>query len=116
MDAMVRSAWPGNVRQLENEIRRAVALCRDGVIERDLLSPEVLEERTAAPAGSGGQVLEAGRSLRDLVEDLEVRVLREVLDRERGNITRAAEALGLSRLGLRKKMRRYAIARDGSEG
>ena len=114
MDALVGYDWPGNVRQLENEIRRAVALCRAGVVDRSLLSREVLEARAVAGAGDGASCLPAGRSLRDLVEDLEVRVLREVLERERANITRTAEALGLSRLGLRKKMRRYGITRDGA--
>jgi DNA-binding NtrC family response regulator len=116
MDALVGCDWPGNVRQLENEIRRAVALSRGGVVLRDVLSREVLEARGAlrgeATGGAAG-ALPAGRSLRSLVEELEVRVLREVLDRERCNITRTAEALGLSRLGLRKKMRRYGLAREG---
>ena len=112
MDALIAYDWPGNVRQLENEVRRAVALCRGGRIERAALSREVLDGPGHAGARLGGPHLPEGRSLRDLVEELEVRVVREVLDRERGNITRAAEALGLSRLGLRKKMRRYGLTRD----
>jgi two-component system response regulator HupR/HoxA len=57
-----------------------------------------------------------GRNLRSLVEELEVQVVRAVLDREVGNITRTARALGLSRLGLRKKMQRYGLSRPGRTG
>jgi two-component system response regulator HupR/HoxA len=113
MDVLVDYDWPGNVRQLENEVRRAVALCRGGRVERALLSREVLDgPRSASPQGAPAS-LTPGRSLRDLVEELEVRVLREVLERESANVTRTAAALGLSRLGLRKKMRRYGLSRDG---
>jgi two-component system response regulator HupR/HoxA len=114
MDALVAYDWPGNVRQLENEVRRAVALGRGGTVERSGLSREVLDGPRDPAAGPGAADLVAGRSLRDLVEELEIRVLREVLEREQGNITRTAAALGLSRLGLRKKMRRYGLARDGA--
>ncbi|MCE9634149.1 MAG: sigma-54-dependent Fis family transcriptional regulator [Planctomycetes bacterium] len=112
MDAFVAYDWPGNVRQLENEVRRAVALCRGGVIDRAALSKDLLDGPRDATAAAAGASLTAGRSLRDLVEDLETRVVREVIEREHGNITRAAEALGLSRLGLRKKLRRYGLVRD----
>jgi DNA-binding NtrC family response regulator len=109
LNALVRYQWPGNVRQLENEIRRAVALC-SGQIEVDVLSPEVRDGRASVPEllVDPTSRLE-GRDLRSLVEELEVRVVRAMLERENGNITRTARALGLSRLGLRKKMQRYGL-------
>jgi DNA-binding NtrC family response regulator len=108
LDALVRYSWPGNIRQLENEIRRAAALSR-GAIEPEVLSREILDPVAAlaeAPPAQDGAV---GRNLKALVEDLEIRVVRRVMEREGGNISRASRTLGLSRLGLRKKLRRYKL-------
>ena len=107
--ALVRYSWPGNIRQLENEIRRAAALSR-GTIEVEGLSREILDPVAALAEAPAGQSPSAeGRDLKDLVEELETRVVRRMLEREGWNITRAARALGLSRLGLRKKLRRYKL-------
>jgi DNA-binding NtrC family response regulator len=109
LETLVRHSWPGNIRQLDNELRRAAALSR-GTIDVDALSQEILD-----PIGALADVpLEhdpkgTPRNLKSLVEELEMRVVRRVLDRESGNISRSARALGLSRLGLRKKLRRYKM-------
>jgi len=97
--------WPGNVRALENELHRAAALCADRITVSDL-SPHVAGESEAAFT-----TLEDpdSLSLRPRVERLERALLREALSRSGGNQTRAAEALGLSRFGLQKKLRRYQI-------
>jgi len=108
LDALVRYDWPGNIRQLDNELRRAAALSR-GLVDLDSLSEEVRENRSSRPADPSSLGLD-GRDLRALVEELEVRVVGAVLEREAGNITRAARALGLSRLGLRKKAQRLGLA------
>ena len=108
IEALVRFSWPGNIRQLENEIRRAAALSR-GAIEAEALSREILDPVAVlaeAPPAQDGAV---NRDLKSLVEDLEIRVVRRVMEREGGNISRASRALGLSRLGLRKKLRRYKL-------
>jgi two-component system response regulator HupR/HoxA len=55
---------------------------------------------------------ESGGSLKDMVENVEKRKIVEAMERTKGNKSRAAEMLGLSRLGLRKKMERYGIASD----
>jgi DNA-binding NtrC family response regulator len=107
--ALVRYPWPGNVRQLDNELRRSAALSR-GLIDVDELSREILDPLAALAESPPGQPVPVeGRDLKALVEDLELRVVRRMLDREGGNISRTARALGLSRLGLRKKLRRYKL-------
>jgi DNA-binding NtrC family response regulator len=112
LDALLRHDWPGNIRELQNEVRRAAALSR-GLIDVDVLSPEVRESRPGIADILRDPVTHLdGRDLRSLVEELELRVLRAVLEREHGNITRTAAALGLSRLGLRKKMQRYGLSRE----
>jgi len=111
LDALFRHDWPGNIRELQNEIRRAGALSR-GIIDLDILSDEVRVSRPGVPEIIQDPMAHLeGRDLRSLVEELEVQVVRAVLDREGWNITRAARALGLSRLGLRKKVQRYGLSR-----
>jgi DNA-binding NtrC family response regulator len=109
LEALVRHTWPGNIRQLENELRRAAALSK-GAIDLDGLSREILDPVAAlAEAPPGEAISSEPRDLKALVEELETRVVRRMLDREGGNISRTARALGLSRLGLRKKLRRYKL-------
>jgi transcriptional regulator with GAF, ATPase, and Fis domain len=91
--------WPGNVRQLENEVRRAVVLA-DRTIDETVLSEDIV--RSKATAVGGG-------TLRARIDELETEAVRDALRRTRGNQTRAAALLGLSRFGLQKMMRRLAI-------
>jgi two-component system response regulator HupR/HoxA len=108
--------WPGNVREMQNEIQRLVVHCDDAVIGLDALTPHILRSRDpddgahAAPTMDGPS---AGRTLRHRVEALEVAVLREALTRHRWNRTLAAEELGLSRVGLRAKIERYGLSSSG---
>jgi transcriptional regulator with GAF, ATPase, and Fis domain len=103
MDRLVAFPWPGNVRQLENEIRRAVVLAEGGEIDVSDLSPDVARGGPGAPRGSG-------LDLRTRVDALERELLTEALSRTRGNQTRAAELLGLSRFGLQKMMKRLGLS------
>jgi serine/threonine-protein kinase PknK len=93
--------WPGNVRQLENEVRRALVLADDR-IDLAELSPELRGE--AGPSG-----IDAGLLLRPKVDALEAKLVRQALEQTRGNQTKAAELLGLSRFGLQKMMQRLSI-------
>ena len=104
---MRRYAWPGNVRELQNEIGRVVALYGElPRLERWMLSAALYEESDdGLPAGL------AGLTLQEAQEDLERRMIRQVLARFRGNRSRSARALGLSRQGLLKKLKRLGLER-----
>jgi transcriptional regulator with GAF, ATPase, and Fis domain/tetratricopeptide (TPR) repeat protein/predicted Ser/Thr protein kinase len=95
-------AWPGNIRELENEVKRATALS-DERITRDDLSPQILE---GAAVGDPGK--ESG-TLKAKVEQAEKVEIQRALEEAKGNQTRAAKALGISRVWLRKKMERYGL-------
>lgn len=102
--ALHAHAWPGNIRELENVIERAVLLSDGSTITVSDL-PEGVEPGPAGPASLRDQV-------RDATRDLERRAIVEALDGTHGNVTHAAERLGLSRRGLQLKMRELEISRD----
>jgi two-component system, NtrC family, response regulator HupR/HoxA len=107
MEALSKYEWPGNVRELHNEIQRMVALSdTDEPLPASLLSPRILASRRPT------QCVVAGSSLKTRVEALEREMIEDALLRLDGNISRAAEELGLSRVGLRNKIERYHIERD----
>jgi two-component system response regulator HupR/HoxA len=107
LDMLIRAPWPGNVRQLANEVRRAVYRCPDGLaISSEMLSIEVVAQWHATEVTANGDL-----DLRSRVADLERQLIRTALERTRWNKAAAARLLGLTRQGLRQKM-----ARLGMEG
>ena len=107
-------AFPGNVRELENEIRRTVATVENGeFITVQHLSAEIARARPRADRAGHPVVLD-GHTLKDRVEQLEVALVRAALDQHHWNHTRAADELGLSRVGLNNKLKRYGIERRES--
>jgi transcriptional regulator with PAS, ATPase and Fis domain len=107
MDALSSFAWPGNVRQLENEVRRALVLA-DDTIKLEHLSRDI--GQAAHPKRAGEEF-----DLRGRVDALEADLVRAALRRTDGNQTRAAELLGLSRFGLQKMMKRLEIRQERSD-
>lgn len=114
LDLMVVYEWPGNVRQLCNELRRIVAYSESGTIATpDMLSQEIARATHRIPAvavpSKTSQIhapVPVGETLAEAVEDLERRMIQDALRRSDGNIARAAKELGLSRKGLYLKMDR----------
>jgi two-component system response regulator HupR/HoxA len=111
--------WPGNVRQLCNEIQRIVARAEDGtLITPDHLSPEL--KRISAPISLPAEVSPFGANsitlsgphttLADAMAELERRMIADSLRRHKGNISRAARELGLTRRGLYLKLQRYSLS------
>jgi len=107
---LVLAPWPGNVRQLRNEVMRMAACARSGVIgEEDLEGlPGAPSENTAAVAVPAARP--PATSLKNAVEELERGMIQQALAETRNNQQQAARLLGLSRQGLINKMKRYAPA------
>ena len=101
--ALTSYDWPGNVRELENEIRRAVALAEEeGAITPDLFSEAVGHTVSDIPIEFQGR-------LQDHVQEYERRLIRAALDKCEGNITHTARELGMTRVGLHKKINRLGL-------
>jgi transcriptional regulator with PAS, ATPase and Fis domain len=100
-------SWPGNVRQLRSEVERLVALTPEG----SAIGPEKCSrELLAATQEPGRKVKPLGSlSIPDQVKALEVDLIEKALTESNGNRVKAAEALGITRQGLHKKMKRYLI-------
>jgi len=114
-DVFARYPWQGNVRELQNEIQRMVVLCDGERLEPEHLSPRLLDTNLHGEAVDGGNGANGTTGpLKDQVERLERRVLAAALKRHNGNISRVAEETGLSRVGLRGKLQRYNLARNGN--
>ena len=112
MDMLRAHPWPGNIRELENAIERAILLC-DGVtlLPRDL-PPELGAGTRPTPAASGATPLR--ERIRAATQRIERDAILEALRLTEGNVTRAAKELGLSRRGLQLKMKELDIEREGS--
>ena len=107
--------WPGNVREMQNEIIRMLALCGhagspcNGLLGAELLSARVLRAAEDSEEQELGFLSGIEGSLKERMEQLEARVVKETLIRHRWNKTKAAAELGLSRVGLRSKLSRYGL-------
>jgi two-component system, NtrC family, response regulator HupR/HoxA len=109
MDCLTSYHWPGNVRELQNEIQQLLVMGpENGVIGADLLSRRILCAEPEEDAAGLPLNVQDG-TLRERIEQLEASILRETLIRHRWNKSRAAKELGLSRVGLRAKLERYAL-------
>ncbi len=104
--------WPGNLRELENEMVRMLIFSQDPILGPELISRHILQAspNPDGPAPAVDAVLTGSGTLKDRVEHIEMRILRETLTRLKWNKSRAAAELGLSRVGLRAKIDRYGIA------
>lgn len=114
VDRLLQHDFPGNVRELRNAVERAIALARPG----ETVTAEQLvgfatdpghRPLEAGPAPRETDAYGADESLRSRVQKVELEAIAQALERYDGNRTRVAQALGLSRVGLRQKMRRLGI-------
>jgi len=107
--------WPGNVREMQNEIKRMLVLCKEDYLSASLISPNILY---ATPEDAAEDMHLLGGiegSLKQRLDTLESIIVKETLMRLRWNITKTAEELGLSRVGLRNKMERYELEKNKQE-
>lgn len=116
LDLFAQYWWPGNVRQLRNELQRAVAMAPPGgTIGPEHLSADLTATSpgsSSAPPGSGRVALRGGQTLASVVDEIERDLIREMMTRHRGNISETARALGLTRRGLYLKLRRLGLEDD----
>jgi transcriptional regulator of acetoin/glycerol metabolism len=109
-------SWPGNIRQLRNALRTASALCRDGIIRLSNLPQEILHTdtsaRTTTPPSAAANVESAAPAMSlpsDALRDAECAALLRELERMHWNISRTAQALGISRNTLYRKIHKHNI-------
>ncbi len=96
MQQMLQYPWPGNVRELEHTVERAVLLCHGEEIE-----PANLAVASARPAATSFENMS--------IDEVEALLIRKMLRRCNGNISQAAEALGLSRAALYRRIEKYGL-------
>ena len=102
--------WPGNIRELKNEIYRAVALSDGQTVSASAFSKRMLHGQPGmATPQQPGIGLPQGGTLQERLDAIEAVILRETLLRLRWNKTHAAKELGLSRVGLRQKLARFGL-------
>jgi DNA-binding NtrC family response regulator/tetratricopeptide (TPR) repeat protein len=113
--ALLLYDWPGNIRELANEVRRVVAMADDGAtVSSTQLSPDILRrwnERPTVVAASDSPVVEIrlDQTLSRAVGELEQRFIDHALEAVGGRVSDAAHLLGLSRKGLFLKRRRRGL-------
>jgi DNA-binding NtrC family response regulator len=96
MQAMMQYSWPGNVRELEHAVERSVLLCRGDEIE-----PANLAIASARPSQTSFDEMS--------IDEVEAHLIGKVLRRFNGNISQAADSLGLSRAALYRRIEKYGL-------
>ncbi|MBZ5493437.1 MAG: sigma-54 dependent transcriptional regulator [Acidobacteriia bacterium] len=109
LDALMEYHWPGNIRQLENCIERAVALSLGRMIDEKDIHLDTRQSKAAAASTPADQFLPEGMTL----EQWEDNMIREALKRANGNKSQAARLLGLSRNALRYRLGKLGVADEG---
>jgi DNA-binding NtrC family response regulator len=98
LDRLMRHTWPGNVRELENAVERAMVVGRPPLLRLEDFSLHF----DNGPHRADG----------DSLEEVELAHIRQVLDEQHWNITRTAEVLGINRVTLYNKIKKYGLRKD----
>ena len=113
MELLANYRWPGNVRELRNQIERLVLMHPGPEVMPSDLQPHILNANSAYPAQEAEIIIRAERVLP--LDEVEKAGIRDALAKVKGNKTRAAELLGISRQTLRTKVKEYGLAVDDDE-
>jgi transcriptional regulator with GAF, ATPase, and Fis domain len=107
---LTRYSWPGNVRQLRNELERSVVFAEEGqTISAASLSPDILKSVTPSSPVRVQPDFTRPINFKEIMLDVERQLLLEAMTRHGGNITRAAELLGMSRQTFNYKLRKFIL-------
>lgn len=106
--ALTRHGFPGNVRELENVLERALALCDGSAIERE----DLLLEVSSTSAEGDGFVPDGEVALPDYLESIERKIILDALEKTGNNKTAAAKLLGVSFRTLRYRLERLSLGKD----
>ena len=113
LEYLLLYSWPGNIRQLANEVRRVIALAEpDATVTPAMLSAEIQASRRTVPASAPTEPeirLRLDQPLPAAVDALEQSLVRHALERSNGRVEEAARKLGISRKGLFLKRRRWGL-------
>ncbi len=105
LNILMKAPLPGNVREVENEIERAVTLADDN----KTITAESFSHLLTTDQSTINSFLQKSGNLKEIIESIEKYYILEQLKQNNSNITHTANALGLSRVGLQKKIKRYGI-------
>jgi nitrogen regulation protein NR(I) len=122
LEQMLSYHWPGNIRELENVIRRAIVLCKGNVITEDLVieefqssdEPNVMDSEKLASFPNWKEYIERykGELYEKIMSETEKVLLEQVLKETEGNQVQAAKILGISRFTLRDRLEKYKIQKE----
>jgi DNA-binding NtrC family response regulator len=102
--------WPGNLRELENAVIRACAMCEEGEISVAVLGlPEILEQTDSAGATGGSSAMEFAIAKRRMIKAFERDYLTRLMKDHCGNISQAAQAAGKERRDLGKLLKKHHL-------
>lgn len=108
LDALAAFTWAGNVRELENVLERAVALCNGSLVDVHDLPPQIANF-VAAPKPDITSLPPGGLDLECVISDLEVNLIKQALRRGKFSQKKAAELLGLSPRSFRYRLQKYNL-------
>jgi two-component system, NtrC family, response regulator HydG len=109
LELMLNHDWPGNVRELRNVIEYAFVVCRDGLIGRDHVAHRINSRVRSSPAQSLGQMGNHATSFLEAKYHRERKRLLEALQEAGGNQTEAARILGVNRVTVWKRIKKFGI-------
>ena len=107
--------YPGNVRQLESAIERAILLCENDTITTEDLPPEMLATPVSSSSGATADELFKLPAEGVDFEDVERSLISQAMERTDNNITKSAKLLGLTFRTLQYRLEKYGIKKDGEE-
>ena len=108
--------YPGNVRQLESALERAILLCENDTITLEDLPPEMTQTRALGAVAGGGDSQFKLPAEGVNFEDVERSLIMQAMDRTDNNITKSAKLLGLTFRTLQYRLEKFGFKKDGADG